>query len=71
MTVPEGIRPNPQQEARDRAGLRGTCAACGRQETARDPLVLAGDGYRVHVSHVLDERDGYYGVPFTAAGAAA
>lgn len=71
MSVPEGIRPNPQQEARDRAGLRDSCAACGRAGTAPDPLVLAGDGYRVHVSHVLDEHDGYFGVPFAAAGAAA
>lgn len=69
--APEGIRPNPQQEARDRGGLRDSCAACGRDGTERDPLVLAGDGYRVHLSHVISEGDGYFGVPFAAAGAAA
>jgi hypothetical protein len=70
-TAPEGIRPNPQQEERDRRGLNGTCSACGHPGAERDPLVIAGDGYRVHLSHVLDERDGYFGVPFAAAGAAA
>jgi hypothetical protein len=60
---PGSIRLNPQQEARDRSGLRSTCAACGNAETARDPLVVA-DGYRIHVSHARDEDSGYYGVAF-------
>lgn len=73
MSVPAGgIRPNRQQQERDRIGLRDSCAACGRDGTVRDPLVLAGDGYRVHVSHVLSETGGgYYGFPFAAPGAAA
>ena len=70
MSAPGGIRPNPRQETRDRAGLRDSCAACGHAGTARDPLVLDGDGYRVHVSHALDPDSGYYGVPFTAGAAA-
>jgi hypothetical protein len=64
------IKLNPQQQERDQRGQREVCAACGRDGAERDPLVIAADGYRVHVSHVIDPADGYYGVPF-AAGAAA
>lgn len=41
------------------------CAACGHLETAADPLVLA-EGFRVHLSHVLDPADGFYGAVFQA-----
>jgi hypothetical protein len=39
------------------------CAACGNPATETDPLVLAG-GYRIHLHHVRDEGDGFYGAPF-------
>jgi hypothetical protein len=71
MSVPEGIRPNPAQEIRDACELRDCCAACGHKASERDPLVLAGDGYRVHVSHVLDPASGYYGMPFAQEAVAA
>ena len=58
------IQPNPRQQARDAAGLRHTCAACGGPETARDQLVVASDGFRVHTSHVTDPDSGYYCEPF-------
>jgi hypothetical protein len=58
------IVPNEAQKVRDTCGLATYCAACGHPETARNPLVLAGDGYRVHVAHVITPGDGYYGVPF-------
>lgn len=59
------ITPNEAQQIRDDSGLGTSCAACGHPGTARNPLVLAADGYRVHVSHVLDPASGYYGEPFT------
>ena len=59
------ITPNAAQRIRDDRGLGASCAACGHPETARNPLVLAADGYRVHVSHVTTFGDSYYGVPFT------
>lgn len=65
------ITPNPAQQIRDRCDLRSCCAACGHRESDRNPLVLAADGYRVHVSHLADPASGYYGEPFTAEGAAA
>jgi hypothetical protein len=59
------ITPNDAQQIRDACGLGSSCAACGHPETGRDPLVLACDGYRVHVSHMIDPASGYYGEPFT------
>ncbi len=59
------ITPNEAQEIRDASGLGMSCAACGHPETGRNPLVLAFDGYRVHVSHVTEPGNGYYGTPFT------
>jgi hypothetical protein len=65
-----GIRPNDAQRIRDGCHLRRFCAACGHPETRRDPLVLAADGYRVHLySHILTRGDGYYGVPFAKEAA--
>ena len=62
-----GIEPNEAQQLRDSCELRHSCAACGHRETPRNPLVLAGDGYRVHVTHVNERGGGYYGVPFQGA----
>ena len=59
------IIPNEAQQIRDACGLGTACAACGHPEAPRNPLVLAADGYRVHVSHVITPGDGYYGEPFT------
>ena len=64
--IAAGIQPNAAQRVRDAGDLRHACAACGHSETPRNPLVLAGDGYRVHVRHLTDPADGYYGVPFQA-----
>ena len=62
---------NPRQEERDPAGLGDTCSACGHPAAERDPLVIACDGFRVHLSHVISETgSGYYGEPFASAGAA-
>ena len=47
-----------------------TCQACGNPGTGTDPIVLA-EGYRVQVSHVLDEASGFYGSVFQAATEAA
>lgn len=44
-------------------GLR-SCSACGQPETPRNPLVLAADGYRIHVAHIFDPDSGYYGAAF-------
>jgi len=44
------------------------CAACGHLPTTGDPLVLA-EGFRIHLHHVRDESDGFYGVPFQAVAA--
>jgi hypothetical protein len=52
---------NTTQQARDHKGQRNTCAACGHPGTASDPLVLATDGYRVHLSDTTNPRSGYYG----------
>lgn len=41
------------------------CSACGRPSTRTDPLVLA-EGWHVHVSHVRDPQDGFYGAVFQA-----
>ena len=62
--------PNPAQEIRDEMGLGGHCAACGHPRRERDPLAMAADGYRVHVSHLITPGDGYYGVPFESGAAA-
>lgn len=59
------ITPNTAQQIRDERGLGSSCAACGHPATGRDPLALASDGYRVHVSHMTDPASGYYGEPFT------
>ena len=59
------ITPNDAQQIRDACDLRSCCAACGHQEAERNPLVLAEDGYRVHLSHTLDPASGYYGLVFT------
>ena len=68
--APDGFPPNPAQEIRDELGLGHTCSACGHPGTERDPLVMAADGYRVHISHLITEGDGYYGVPFASEVAA-
>lgn len=52
---------NDAQRARDAAGLAGVCAACGHEESVFEPLVVAADGYRVHLAHVLTKGDGYFG----------
>ena len=44
------------------------CQACGNPGTEADPLVLA-EGWRVHLSHVLDPGDGFYGSVFQAVAA--
>lgn len=41
------------------------CAACGRPPAKADPLVLA-EGRRIHLHHVLDPADGFYGAVFQA-----
>lgn len=58
------ISPNDAQLIRDACDLARHCAACGHPEAPRNPLVLAADGYRVHVSHTFDPDDGYYGAEF-------
>lgn len=58
---------NDVQQARDEAGFAGTCAACGNTASPSDPLVIADDGYRVHLSHVITEGNGYYGAGFLEA----
>jgi hypothetical protein len=63
----DGIAPNPQQQERDACGQRDICAACGLAAEPRNPLVIAADGYRVHVKHVNEQGDGYWGVPFGSA----
>jgi hypothetical protein len=65
------ITPNEAQQRRDACDLRSSCAACGHRETDRNPLVLAADGYRVHVTHVNEPGNGYYGMPFASEGVAA
>jgi hypothetical protein len=59
------ITPNPAQQIRDDCDLRGFCAACGHRETDSNPLVLAEDGYRIHVRHTFDRASGYYEAVFT------
>jgi hypothetical protein len=49
--------------------VRDACAACGNPPAEADPLVLA-DGWRIHLHHVRDENDGFYGIPFQALAAA-
>lgn len=49
------------QQARDHAGQRNFCAACGHDGTAADPLVKTLDGFRAHRSHTTDPRSGLYG----------
>ena len=61
--------PNPAQVIRDEMGLGDCCAACGHPRRERNPLVMAADGYRVHVLHLITEGDGYYGVPYEQAAA--
>jgi hypothetical protein len=41
------------------------CAACGNPPAEADPLVLA-EGVRIHLHHVRDPEDGFYGVGFQA-----
>ncbi len=59
------IQPNAAQRIRDERGLGSSCAACGHPQSPRNRLVLAADGYRVHVSHIITPGDGYYGAVFT------
>lgn len=49
-----------EQQRRDHAGLRESCAACGVEGTTRNPLVLDDEGYRVHRSHITDPESGLY-----------
>lgn len=56
-----------RQQARDTAGLRDHCCACGHLPADGDPLVISGDGSRIHLSHFLDESSGFYGTPFAEA----
>ena len=58
---------NDVQQARDVAGLSGVCAACGHEESPFTPLVIADDGYRVHLSHLVTEGNGYFGAGFRGA----
>ncbi len=56
---------SPAQQRRDHNGQRNTCAACGHDSTANNPLVVdVTDGMRVHRSHFDDPRSGYYGEAF-------
>jgi hypothetical protein len=55
---------NSRQLQRDSSGLRTACAACGQEDCPRNPLVLAEGGMLIHVSHVLDPDDGFYGAAF-------
>lgn len=50
-----------RQQERDHSGQRNVCAADGREGTADDPLVVADDGMRVHVSDTTDPSNGYFG----------
>ncbi len=52
---------NRNQQQRDHAGQRNTCAACGRPGSHSHPLTTADDGYRVHASHTTDPTSGYHG----------
>ncbi len=53
---------SPAQQQRDHSGQRNTCAACGHDATATDPLVVdVTDGIRVCRSHFDDQGSGYYG----------
>lgn len=67
---PAAFAPNPAQEIRDEYGLGRCCSACGHPERERDMLVMAADGYRIHVSHLITPGDKYYGVPFAREVAA-
>lgn len=58
------ITPNDAQQVRDACDLGRYCASCGHPADGRNPLVLTEDGYRVHVSHVLDPDSGHYGKAF-------
>ncbi|WP_329449416.1 hypothetical protein OG906_43465 (plasmid) [Streptomyces sp. NBC_01426] len=42
---------------------REHCNACGEQASALDPIVTTDDNdhYRIHRSHTLDPKDGFYG----------
>ena len=50
---------NDAQAERDSKGMT-SCAACGHEPTAADPLVVV-DGYRIHQSHTTDLGSGFYG----------
>lgn len=52
---------NGAQQRRDHNGQRNTCAACGTNGTAKDPLVKSSDGYRIHNGHTTDHSSGYFG----------
>lgn len=40
------------------------CQACGHPTTATDPAVYV-DGARIHESHTIDPKSGFYGASFT------
>lgn len=44
------------QRERDRSGLGNACAACGRQGTEDDPLLIDEDGFRVHYDCTAAQR---------------
>jgi hypothetical protein len=49
------------QQKRDHSGNRDYCAACGHQFTARNPMGLDDEGWRVCVRHFTDPNSGLYG----------
>ena len=51
---------NDAQRERDAKGWENLCATCGRPGDVANPLVIAGDGFRVHTSETTDPRSGYY-----------
>jgi hypothetical protein len=48
--------------------VKDACQACGNPPLAEDPIVLA-EGRQVHLSHVLDPDDGFYGSVFQEVAA--
>ena len=51
---------NDAQRERDAKGWENLCATCGRPGDVANPLVIAGDGFRVHTSETTDPASGYY-----------
>ncbi len=49
----------------DRGGRGGVCVACGNPATRENPLVVSGEGWRVHRAHFEDPRSGFYGAAYT------